>query len=67
MQNMLFLLFLITPALSVEYRVRITTASIVNSESIAVFYYTVVGTKGDTREFEADNDGDRRKGATDLW
>ena len=69
MQGILLLLLLISPALSVEYKVSIKTGETDYAASYAIFYYTVVGTKGTTAEHLADIPDyiDRQNGTTDTW
>ena len=46
----------------------ITTSDIDHAMSNSAFYYTFIGTKGNTNEYMADNAGDDRlRGATETW
>ena len=46
----------------------ITTSDIEDAGSDSWFYYTFIGTKGNTDEYAADNVGnDRERGATETW
>ena len=54
--------------ISALYEVTILTSDMTDAGSNSAFYYTFVGTKGQTGEHLADNPGnDRATGRSDTW